>query len=1010
MNIELIIIFLIFLLSLYIVLTRYDLSIYLLLFLSVLLHKELFSFYRWDLMPIRAFMFSVVIGSIIKLFIYYKKNRTWKHIFPKLKDPVFISLFILWLIRGISLLFSKNIQASLLLFAFFTTIIFLSSYLLFELKDKPDKIMHFLKVYLFITFGLSIFGYLQLLILQTTGITIGALWSIPGNIARVGTVFWDVNHYGALLSAMIPISLVMLVLSKDIKNKAFYFIIFLSLSGSLFLTNSRSAWIMGGVSFLVFLTLMLIRRYGLKGILYIFISVVLISTPFLYEYSIKSSPFRAKIKQYFHYRMDSFDSHMLLLTGAFQVFEKYPVLGGGYGSFFEHFSKTDIAPVYFGRDPAALNTRVPAHTIWGELLSETGILGFLSFVSFCIFTLAPLVFIGLKTKEKKEYLTGSVMFSVLIGWLTAGIFYSYNSEFFWIIFLLFSSWGIGTLVKYTKVADIIIETANNGKFHLFFISMLSLMLIFINLGRNHLIPYDEAIYAKISRNMIETGEYFVQSWIPGKVWYEKPPLYMWMMAGSMKIFGVNSFSARFPSAVFGFLTILLVHVFTNKYFGKLASFISSILLVTTVQYLYYSRASMLDITTTFFITLALYSYYSTREERRQNLFWILTGLSIGLAVMTKGIVGFLPIPIIFLNEGYLYITRDKVLNKTYIWQYLYCITSAVFIFVPWHILMYQKFGNSFLSNYLGYHVWDRATTAIEDKGRPFFWYLVVLKVSMRLWFISLIMAFPYAVYKLYRKEKHLLLPLIWAVFAFIFFSSAKSKLVWYITPIYPALAVIVGWFISKIIHYISDFGYKKINNFNGRLFKSIVMLVITIVALFYFFLNKGLVYTSDLTGSQASLLEYKDEYFGTDSVVYIDRLELPISLFYTQGPFIDYDFNPEKIGKVPTIKYEDELILLTKKGRYRENVVGYEYKPNIIKEDGDWILWSFTSRLKRDNDDLKYIDDQINNLRNKETKGIAINQDKLDGLILQKTKLEKKILEQMKNSLKIVTSGSYFSN
>jgi len=178
--------------------------------------------------------------------------------------------------------------------------------------------------------------------------------------------------------------------------------------------------------------------------------------------------------------MDSFDSHMLLLTGAFQVFEKYPVLGGGYGSFFEHFSKTDIAPVYFGRDPAALNTRVPAHTIWGELLSETGILGFLSFVSFCIFTLAPLVFIGLKTKEKKEYLTGSVMFSVLIGWLTAGIFYSYNSEFFWIIFLLFSSWGIGTLVKYTKVADIIIETANNGKFHLFFISMLSLMLILIS--------------------------------------------------------------------------------------------------------------------------------------------------------------------------------------------------------------------------------------------------------------------------------------------------------------------------------------------------------------------------------------------------------------------------------------------------------------------------------------------------------------------------------------------------
>ncbi|GIW69597.1 MAG: hypothetical protein KatS3mg101_0344 [Patescibacteria group bacterium] len=211
--------------------------------------------------------------------------------------------------------------------------------------------------------------------------------------------------------------------------------------GALLLTNSRTAWIMVGVTFIAFLSVLLFRKIGTKGVAYLFLALFLCSTPLLYEYSIKSSPFRARVKQYFHYRMDSFDSHFMLLAGAVEVFEKYPLIGGGYGSFFEHFSATKIAPAYFSRDPAALNTRVPAHTIWGELLAETGVLGLTTFSIFVFATMAGLLYGALKLINKKEFLISAVFFSTILGWLVAGVFYSYNSEFFWIIISFMTAWG-----------------------------------------------------------------------------------------------------------------------------------------------------------------------------------------------------------------------------------------------------------------------------------------------------------------------------------------------------------------------------------------------------------------------------------------------------------------------------------------------------------------------------------------------------------------------------------------
>ncbi len=927
-------IILIFLASYFLIYKNFKLSLYVLIVLSILLHKEIFSFYRWDLMPIRIFMAALLCSGITKVYLYAVKNGGIKSLLPFLKDPFIATILLVWLTRGISIIFSKNLQASLLLFGFLTTVVALGIYLYLTFRENPAEILKYLKFLTIVAFVLSLFGFFQLFYYYKTENVIGAMWPVPGKIPRVGSLFWDVNHYGAFLAALLPVVFYFFITEKGAKRKIFNIFIFLVCLSSLLLTNSRTAWMLTGFSFLFFLTIVLIKKFGAKGILYIFIALVLISTPLIIEYSDKKSSFRKYVRDSFNYRIDSFDSHFMLLRGTYQIFEKYPYLGGGYGSFFEHFSKTKIAPEFFSRDTAALTNRVPAHTIWGESIAETGIIGSIPLFTFYLFALFAPLYVFFTEKDKNKRLMGGILASVIFGWYVAGIFYSYNSEFFWILVFSYFVWAVGTIGK-DWFEKVFARFFTNDKILFAVIALLSFLLIFVGLGKNHLIPWDEAIYAKVAKNMVVNNDYLVPHWDSlSKGWFEKPPLYMWMMSGFMKILGFNSWSARLPSAIFGFLTVLLVYLMGKKFFNKTSAFISSLALVTTVHFLYYSRASMLDVTTTFFITLSLYFYWQAKNSEK-NYFYFLSGLVIGLAVMTKGVIGLLPFLVIALYEIFLFIFYKQKFSGKLLLKYFFIIFSAFLVAFPWHYFMFKNFGKSFVDKYFLYHIWDRATSAIEGKGNPFFWYLVVMKVSMRIWFVALLGAFPHAIFKAFKKDKKYVFLSIWAVSIFLFFSAAKSKLIWYIIPIYPAVCLMVGSFIEKCL----DFVMKKIKKLNSWSFKFVSVYILVIFSLFYLFLNREMVYTSDLNGPQASLLKLKDEVFGIEKKVYLSNMEIPTALFYTDGPFEVIDLDASDPDEVPDVSEDEPLILISKKGRYSKNVAGYSNESIVIKEEDPWVLW-----------------------------------------------------------------------
>jgi O-antigen ligase len=936
MILEILILILLFIFSFLLVRRDLKLSLFVLLILSVLLHKQLFSIYQWDFLPVRIFMAAFLLLFAVRFLAWLRKGGTLKQTIGFLQEPFVLVLVLLWAVRGVSIIFTQNFIASMFLFAFFTTMVVLGLVLYKHFYQKPQEILTYVKTYIFIMFALSLVALLQFVLYLRYEIIFGALWDIPGHWPRVGSLFWDVNHFGALLAGLLPVAGALVLASDRLKHRVLYLLMLIPMTGALFFTNSRTSWLSAGVALGIFLALLFVRQFKTKGVLLFLLGTVLVLIPVIYEYNNPESPFRARVRQHFNYRVDSFDAHLLLIKGSVQIFDSLPVLGGGYGGFFEHFGDTEISTVYFYRDPAAFTTRVPAHTVWGEVLAETGAVGMFVFISFLLAGLLPLIYLSLKHKDLKKSLLTAAMTGAVVGWLAAGIFYSYNSEFFWIVLFLYFIYGWGTLGK-DNIEKVFRYFLQSERLAVTVLTLIAGFLLFVSLGTNHLLPWDEAIYAKISKNMISTGEYVVQEWRPGQVWYEKPPLYMWLAAVSMKIVGVSEFAARLPSALLALATVVLLYFFGKRMFNKTAGFISAFVLVTTFHYLYYARASMLDVAVTFFITLSLYLWWVYKEKGNVWL-PILAGVAVGLGVMTKGVVGFIPLPVIFLYEVYLYLRKEQKLTRRIFSHYLVFGLASAAVFMPWHWEMYVRFGQSFVDNYIGYHVLERATAEIEEKGgNPLWWYIIVMKVSMRIWFVVLIPAFVFTLIRSAQKVNQHVFLLVWVLFTFVLFSVSQSKLIWYIIPIYPAAALMVGYFIDYLIRILIPWAKKLLPVSKTDLLKYLSIYILVFFGLSYLLVNRELVYTSDLTGSRAEILKQKDLVFGVGSKVYVDSIEDPLVLYYTDGPF-----------EMTTIKgLEDkfaaagpntDMVFITKRSRFISLQNQYPQRVKEIYVRKEWVL------------------------------------------------------------------------
>ena len=178
------------------------------------------------------------------------------------------------------------------------------------------------------------------------------------------------------------------------------------------------------------------------------------------------------------------------------------------------------------------------------------------------------------------------------------------------------------------------------------IVVLGAFLFLSGIGSVRLFDWDEINFAESAREMLVTGDWFnVQ--INFQSFWEKPPLFIWMQALSMKVFGVGEFAARFPNAIVGIVTLLtLFHCglrSENQRFGLLWA---GLYAISFFPFIYF-KTGIIDPWFNYFIFLGIY-FFSRYADDKKTGQAALSGLFTGLAVLTKGPVGFLIFGLTFL--------------------------------------------------------------------------------------------------------------------------------------------------------------------------------------------------------------------------------------------------------------------------------------------------------------------------------------------------------------------------
>jgi len=373
------------------------------------------------------------------------------------------------------------------------------------------------------------------------------------------------------------------------------------------------------------------------------------------------------------------------------------------------------------------------------------------------------------------------------------------------------------------------DKKNWGKepFLIFILIGTCLILFFFGLGAGPMGDIDEAMHAATSKDMVLSGDWVTPRY-NGENFYDKPPLYNWLVAVSFLVFGFSEFAARLPAALLGSGCVMITYWLTRRMFGPPAAFLSALILATSAEYIILSRVVVHDISLVFFDTLALALFFIGYQSNRQRKPAFLFGYAaLGVAVLAKGPVGVV-LPLMIIGLFLIYKRRLGFLKEMQIgW--------GVFIFLavaaPWYILVslrnpeYTEY--FFLQQNIGSFLSQQSR-----HPRPFYYYIPILLGGLFPWSLFL----PLAVWRAFRNRRvargdGLIFALIWFAVVLVFFSAASSKLGTYILPLFPAASVLVGALCYDLICESNQTLHKGVL-YSYLPFAAIVPLVLIYILLF----------------------------------------------------------------------------------------------------------------------------------------------------------------------------------
>lgn len=326
-------------------------------------------------------------------------------------------------------------------------------------------------------------------------------------------------------------------------------------------------------------------------------------------------------------------------------------------------------------------------------------------------------------------------------------------------------------------------------------------IFFFNIGNYPLMDVDETRYVSMARDMFHCKD-FLTLYLNGEFFFEKPPLYFWGECLSFAIFGkVTEFTARFPVALYGTLSTLLLYFTGKKIVSRRFGVISALILATTLEFVILAKFAILDIVVTTCVGFSVMFGFLTQfvqDENKKYMWWLFYIFS-GLAVMAKGIPGFVvPFAVMFFVT-----IANKTFKQVFKPQYILPGFLLFFLIVlPWHLIMFKIHDPLFFHEYIIKHHIERFLNSNEiNREQPFYFYILTVLWGLVPWIFSAIAVGitklksikKFNVTELSNPQKYLLFNAIAFVVTMLFFSSSSTKLITYILPVYFFTACILGF-------------------------------------------------------------------------------------------------------------------------------------------------------------------------------------------------------------------------
>ena len=362
------------------------------------------------------------------------------------------------------------------------------------------------------------------------------------------------------------------------------------------------------------------------------------------------------------------------------------------------------------------------------------------------------------------------------------------------------------------------------------IVILGALLFLPGLDVVRLFDWDEINFAESAREMLLTGD-LLNVQINFESFWEKPPLFIWMQALSMRIFGVGEMAARLPNAIAGIVTMLVLFNIGRRAGGERFGLLWTLLYVASFFPFFYFKSGIIDPWFNLFIFLGIYFFSKYADPlQKGRMAWnaALSAMFIGLGILTKGPVAFLIFALTF--AVYLVVKKFRFefrWKDVAIYSVVLCVVGGA-----WFLLQIATGHYSIIQDFILYQIRLFQT---QDAGHGGFllYHFVILFFGV---FPASILALPVFRRRVLDGEnKRELAELFrWCMISFwvvlILFTIVRTKIIHYSSFCYFPLTFMAAYSVSKMLD--GEIRFRKWMSVLIIAIASIFGIVITALTLF----------------------------------------------------------------------------------------------------------------------------------------------------------------------------------